>query len=237
MTVVELPGVLDVAVHWSGGKDAALALSRLLRDDRYVVRCLITTVHGTTPVSSVHRLSQHLLQAQADAIGVPLHTVELSGPGLDDYVPLMAATARRLRAAGIDAVAFGDLDHSGAFAYRCELFEPAGLEVLEPLAGLSARECIEAFLCSGISAITVVVDADQLDADRLGVLVDRAFVDSLPDGCDPCGELGEYHSFVFDAPFFAAPVAFTITSRQHIERDIGTSDGPRAFRYWQLHVG
>lgn len=236
MTAVDAPGVIDVAVHWSGGKDAALALSRLLHDDRYAVRRLITTVHGTTPVSSVHQLPQHLLQAQADAIGVPLHTVELSGPGLDDYASLMRATAHRLHATGIDAVAFGDLDHSGALAHRRELFESAGLEVIEPLAGLSARACLEAFLCSGISAITVVVDADQLDADRLGVLLDRAFVDSLPDGCDPCGELGEYHSFVFDAPFFAAPVPFTIMSRQHIRRLIGTSDGPRTFRYWQLHV-
>lgn len=227
---------IRVAVQWSGGKDSAHALGRLLADDRYDVRCLVTTVHGEEPVSSVHDLPLAVLQAQATAIGVPLHPVVLAGPGLEDYPDAMRATARRLQEEGVDAVAFGDLEHSGARQHREALFGPLGLSVVEPLWGLTSAECMEAYLRTGIEARTVVVDADVLGREHLGVVLDRAFVDGLPEGCDPCGELGEYHSVVTDAPWFRHPVDLTVDGVEHVERRIGTTDGVRTFRYWQLRV-
>ena len=227
---------IPIVFCWSGGKDSAHALRRLLDDDRYRVRSLVTTVHGAKQVSSVHELPLRLLWAQAEAIGVPLESVALAGPGLDDYAEVMEQTARRLRDEGVRAIAFGDLESSGALAYRNELFESSGLAVVEPLWGMTSQECMDDFLRSRIDALTVVVDASVLGREHLGAQLDRAFVDALPAGCDPCGELGEYHTFVADAPYFDHPVCFAARDSIYLERRIGTHDGLRTFGYWQLRL-
>ncbi len=227
---------MPIAFQWSGGKDSAHALGRLLLDHRYQVRCLVSTIDRAGSGSTVHGLAERLLRAQARAIGVPLHTVALAGPGLEDYTEVMGDAARRMRAAGIRAVAFGDLDHSGAFDHRVKLFGPAGLSVVEPLAGLTSPECMEDFLQSRIDARIVVVDAAVLGPDHLGAALDRAFVQALPAGCDPCGEFGEYHTFVPYAPYFRRAVTFVVEATECIERRIGTLDGIRSFSYWQLRL-
>ena len=221
-----------VAFHWSGGKDSALALSRLLARDDVVVDRLVTTTHPEREQSTVHGLPVALLQAQAASIGIPLQIVPLPGAGLEGYVDVMAELAVRLRADGIDAFAFGDLSCSGVLEAKQEQFAPAGIEVIEPLWGLSSAEVIEEFLASGISSVTVVVDAAVLAADHVGVAVDRDFVDKLPAGCDPCGEFGEYHTFAHDGPLFHRPIEFSLSPVRHLERTIGTTDGPRTYAYW-----
>lgn len=228
---------VPVAFQWSGGKDSAHALGRLLRDERYEVRSLVTTVDGATGDSTVHQLPATLLQAQAAAIGLPLDLVPLAGEGLGDYAAVMGEVAHRLRQEGVRAVAFGDLEHSGAVDHREALFAPAGLAVIEPLHGMTSPQCLQDFLRSHIEAITVVVDASVLDRSHLGVRLDDAFVASLPDGCDPCGEYGEYHTLVINAPYFRSPVPFTVLDHERIERRIGTTDGVQTFAYWQLRVG
>lgn len=85
---------------------------------------------------------------------------------------------------------------------------------------------------SGVRAVTVVVDAEALDTAHLGVEVDRAFVDALPAGCDPCGELVEYHTFVFDGPMFARPVPFSLVATRRLERTVATTDGPVDYARW-----
>jgi len=227
---------VPVAFHWSGGKDSAHALGRLLDDDRHDVRCLVTTVHASRDESTVHGVPTALLRAQARAIGLPLRTVELGSAGLDDYVAVMERASIRMRDEGIGAVAFGDQKHSGVLAYKQEQFEPLGLEIVEPLWAMSPTECLQDFLASGTRALTVVVDAGVLGRGHLGRAVDRGFVDSLPVGCDPSGENGEYHSFVTDAPYFRHPVPVVPGEVEHIRRTIGTSDGPREYRYWRLHI-
>lgn len=136
----------------------------------------------------------------------------------------------------VQAFAFGDLEHSGAMAYRAAQFGPLDLEVVEPLHGMTTQECSTDFLASGIEAVTVVVDASVLDEGHLGVPLTQHFVASLPPGCDPCGETGEFHTFVSDAPFFRTPVDFTTGQSERVERTIGTSDGLQRFAYWRLHL-
>ncbi|MBB2893281.1 ATP-binding protein [Flexivirga oryzae] len=227
---------IPVAFHWSGGKDSAHALGRLLADERYDVRCLLTTVHASKGESTVHGLPTALLRSQAEAIGLPLRVVELAGAGLDGYVEAMDAQARLLRAEGIAGFAFGDLEHSDVLRHKQAQFGPLGVEVIEPLWGMSPRECVEDFLTTGIQALIVVVDASVLGPSHLGVAVDRAFVDALPEGCDPCGEYGEFHTFVWDAPYFRDPVPFTRGGTERIERRIGTTSGVQEFAYWRLHL-
>ena len=100
----------------------------------------------------------------------------------------------------------------------------------------TAQECIEDFLRSQIEALTVVVDASALGRKHLGVTLDQVFLDALPDGCDPCGEFGEYHTFVSSAPYFRHPIRFAIHETERIERQIGTHDGIKTFAYWQLRL-
>lgn len=221
-----------VAFHWSGGKDSALGLHRLLaRNDLEVVR-LVTTTHPERDQSTVHGLPVDLLEAQAASIGIPLQIVPLPGAGLEGYVDTMRTLAVQLRAEGVDAFAFGDLPASGMLDVKRAQFEPFGIEVIEPLWTLTSHACIEAFLASGIKAVTVVVDAAVLDADRVGVDVDRSFVDRLPARADPCGEFGEYHTFVYDGPILRAPIEFTLDPPRRLEREIRTTDGLRRYAYW-----
>lgn len=221
-----------VAFHWSGGKDSALALATLLRDDDVVVDRLVTTVHRDTGASTVHEIPAELLQAQADSIGLPLQTLAIPGPGLEGYVEAVAEAAATMREEGIDAFAFGDLQSSGVLGHKQDQFGPLGIEVIAPLWEMTSRECIEHFLTSGIRAVTVVVDAAVLGVDAVGMPLDRDFVDALPESADPCGELGEFHSFTFDGPLFRTPVEFTLSPPRRFAQEIGTTEGTRTFTYW-----
>lgn len=220
-----------VAFHWSGGKDSALALTALLADDGVVVDRLVTTVHAGG-ASTVHDIPVDLLQAQADSIGLPLQTVAIPGPGLDGYVDVMDAAAVGMRREGVDAFAFGDLSSSGVLDHKRAQFEPLGIEVLEPLWGLTSHECAGRFLASRIRAVTVVVDAAVLGPESLGVPLDHDFFAGLPDGADPCGELGEFHSFVHDGPLLRTPVDFVLDAPHRVEQEIRTTDGMRTYGYW-----
>jgi uncharacterized protein (TIGR00290 family) len=224
------------AFHWSGGKDSALALSALLADRGVVVDRLVTTIHPERAESTVHGLPVELLEAQARSIGIELQTIPMPGAGLDGYVEVMEETAAQLRSEGIDAFAFGDLTSSGVFRHKQEQFGPLGIEVLEPLWGLTSHECVERFLRSGIRAVTVVVDASVLRKEDVGVEIDRAFVERLPAGVDPCGELGEFHSLAYDGPLFDHPIEFALSEPRRLEREIGTTDGVRRYAYWLVAV-
>ena len=220
------------AFHWSGGKDSALALSTLLAQADVVVDRLVSTTHPERRESTVHGLPVELLEAQARSIGIELQTIPLPGVGLDGYVEVMRTAALQMRREGIDAFAFGDLTCSDVRRHKEEQFGPLGIEVLEPLWGMTSRECIEEFLQSGIQAVTVVVDASVLDKDDVGVRLDRQFIERLPEGADPCGEFGEYHSFAYGGPLFESPIEFSLSAPRRLEREIGTTDGMRRYAYW-----
>lgn len=221
-----------VAFHWSGGKDSALGLSTLLARADLVVDRLVTTTHPERRQSTVHGLPVELLEAQARSIGISLQTIPLPGAGLDGYVDVMRRAAAQMRREGIDAFAFGDLTCSDVRHYKEEQFGPLGIEVLEPLWGMTSRECIEPFLLSGIQAVTVVAEANVLGKHEVGVLVDRQFIDRLPAGADPCGEFGEYHSFAYDGRLFRRPVGFALSAPRRLEREINTTEGMRRYAYW-----
>lgn len=220
------------AFHWSGGKDSALALHTLLTKGDVVVDRLVTTTHPERRESTVHGLPVALLEAQARSIGIGLQTIPLPGSALEGYAETMRVAATQMRREGIDAFAFGDLTCSDVRRHKEAQFAPLGIEVLEPLWGMTSRDCIETFLRSGIRAVTVVVDASVLGKDRVGVPLDRQFVDRLPEGTDPCGELGEYHSFAYDGPVFRWPVEHSLAAPRRLERRIRTTEGVRRYSYW-----
>jgi uncharacterized protein (TIGR00290 family) len=193
---------MTLVLSWSGGKDSALALDALRRAASPPAALLTVVDEGSGRVAH-HGVSRALLEAQAAAAGVGLATVAVpAGAGNAVY-------EARLRAAldGVDAVAFGDLFLADLRAYREERMAAAGKAARFPLWGEDTRALAERFVAAGFRAVLVSVDGAQVPHELLGREFDAALLDALPPGADPCGENGEFHTFVYDGPVFGAPLA------------------------------
>jgi uncharacterized protein (TIGR00290 family) len=193
---------MTLVLSWSGGKDSALALAALQRAGTPPA-ALLTVVDEESGRVAHHGVPRALLEAQAAAAGVDLLTVAVpAGAGNDIY-------EARLRVAldGVDMVAFGDLFLADLRAYREEKLAAAGKAAYFPLWGADTRALAEEFVAAGFRALVVSVDGEQLAHEFLGRELDAAFLAALPAGADPCGENGEFHTFVCAGPVFRAPLA------------------------------
>lgn len=217
---------MRVALSWSGGKDAALALHELRESSDHQVVELVTTVSIATDRTTMHGVRRDLTRAQADAAGLPLRIVELPDDSHEAYDDRMAAAMADLAAAGVDAVAFADLLLEDVRAYREERMAQTDLEPLFPLWGHDTGAVAGAVLEAGIRATLVCVEPDL--ADLACREYDRDLLADLPEGVDPCGENGEFHTFVHTAPSFDERVA--VESAGTVTREV---DG-RPFRYCDL---
>ncbi|AII53099.1 hypothetical protein N008_14075 [Hymenobacter sp. APR13] len=196
-------------MNWSGGKDSALALYHALRDPRYHVTDLLTSVNAHYQRVSMHGVRVALLEQQAQRIGLPLTKLELPEmPDMDDYERLMAATLTPLQAHGIQHAVFGDIYLEDLRHYREQQLARVGMEAVFPLWQRPNADLLREYLDLGFRAVVVCVNEKYLDASFCGRELDADFLRDLPPGVDSCGENGEYHSFVFDAPYFSAPIAF-----------------------------
>jgi len=197
-------------MSWSGGKDSALALYHALRDPRYQVAHLLTSVNAHYARVSMHGVRLALLEAQAARIGRPLTQLRLSEmPAMAEYDAALLASLTGLREQGVTTAFYGDIFLEDLRAYREQQLARAGLRGEFPLWQRPGADLLGEFWALGFRAIVVCVNDRYLDASFCGRLLDAAFVHDLPPGVDPCGENGEYHTFVFDAPYFSAPIAFT----------------------------
>jgi uncharacterized protein (TIGR00290 family) len=196
-----------VLVSWSGGKDSALALHDVRA--AWEVAALLTTVTEEYDRISMHGVRTALLRQQAAALGLPLE-VMLIPPGCpnDEYERRMRAALQRHAAAGVTGVVCGDLFLEDIRRYREERLFTAGLRGLFPLWGRDTRALAERFLDLGFRAVLCCVDTQALPAEFAGREYDAALLAALPVGVDPCGENGEFHTFVYDGPDFARPVAW-----------------------------
>jgi uncharacterized protein (TIGR00290 family) len=205
-------------LSWSGGKDSALALHRLRETDALRVEGLLTTVTDGYDRISMHGVRRALLDAQADAVGLPLRTVRIPpGCSNDEYEARTGAALAAWAAEGGGAVAFGDLFLEEIRAYRERLLGPHPLAPVFPLWGEDTAALARRFVALGFRAVLVCVDPRQLDARFAGRAYDHALLDELPAGVDPCGENGEFHTFVHDGPVFRAPVR--LAPGEVVERD------------------
>jgi uncharacterized protein (TIGR00290 family) len=202
-----------VLLSWSGGKDSALAFAALAQDPTMELVGLLTSVTRGYERVSIHGVRRVLLQAQADALGLPLTEITLQPDCTNvayEAAFLAALSAARNDYGSLDAIAFGDLFLADVRAYRERLLAPTGLTPLFPLWGAPTMELAERCVTSGIDARLVCVDTTQLPASFAGRLFDRELLADLPASVDPCGERGEFHTFVANGPGFADRIAYSV---------------------------
>ena len=206
----------SVVVSWSGGKDSALMLDQLLRDERYKVVALVTTVDAVSQRVSAHGVRRDLVAQQAEAIGLPLLVVELPPqPSNDVYLARFAETLAPLQRAGVSTVSFGDLFLADLRDWRERSFAAIGMPSIFPLWGEPPHALADAFTMRGFAAVLCCVNGVYLDREYLGRLFDARLFASLPDGVDRCGENGEFHTFTFDGPIFREPVRYVIGATRY----------------------
>lgn len=200
-------------MSWSGGKDSALALAALRDDPRYEVVALMTTVTHAYDRISIHGVRRALLNAQSESLGLPVLEIVLdatsSNEAYDAAVERTLGEVRR-RFPAVHRIAYGDLFLEDVRRYREERLSPLGFEGLFPLWGQPTDALARAFVDRGFRARLVCVDTTQLDASFTGREFDHGLLDALPTTVDPCGERGEYHTFVADGPGFSRPVDYRV---------------------------
>jgi uncharacterized protein (TIGR00290 family) len=200
---------VPVVLSFSGGKDSILALQRLRASSEWDVRALLASVVEGEGALAMHEVPERLVALQASSLGVPLVAMRMPrNPANSTYEERLAAALAPLRAQGVQHVAFGDLFLADIRKYRDALMARLGFEVVYPLWGADTRDLARTFVSNGYRGVTVCVDESKLGPEWAGRVLDAAFFDALPAGIDPCGEHGEFHTFVHDGPGFAYPVRF-----------------------------
>ncbi|HVU14358.1 MAG TPA: diphthine--ammonia ligase [Phototrophicaceae bacterium] len=199
--------ISNVIVSWSGGKDSLMALWKL--SPEYQVAALLTNVSAEQNRVSIHGVRRYLIEAQAAALGLPIQFVELPPkPSNAEYEALVTAAIRPFQDEGIHEIVYGDLFLQDIRQYRDAYLQRIGMSGLYPVWGLDTRALIHEFIDAGFKAIITCVDTTQLDGAFAGRVIDNALIAQLPASVDPCGENGEFHTFVYDGPLFRQPVAF-----------------------------
>ncbi|HET9840114.1 MAG TPA: ATP-binding protein [Candidatus Angelobacter sp.] len=205
-------------LSWSSGKDSAWALHLLRRQGEYQITGLITTINSAFDRVAMHGTRRELVEMQAEAAGVPLIKAPLPWPCSNiDYEAAMKQVCDRALAEGVTAMAFGDLFLADIRAYREQQLKGTGLEPVFPLWDLPTDRLAREMITGGLRARLVSVDPKQLDPKFAGREFDLQFLSELPPGVDPCGEKGEFHSFVYDGPMFRRPLP--VSMGETVERD------------------
>lgn len=221
--------------NWSGGKDSCLALHHILADGRFEVRYLLTTVNEAFNRISMHGVREELLVKQAKNIGIPLYQIRLpESPKMEDYENSMHGHLTQLKKEGITHSIFGDIFLEDLKNYREAKLEEVGLKAVFPLWKQDTKAIIREFIALGYK--TVIVCTQEGLEDFCGRVIDEHFIDDLPPGIDPCGENGEFHTFVFDGPIFKSPVPFTLGEKVYktFPSPVNTSAKPAGYWYIDL---
>jgi uncharacterized protein (TIGR00290 family) len=199
-----------LVISWSGGKDSCFALHEIQKTSTFQVAALLTTITRDYDRISMHGVRRSLLEQQASSLGQQLKTVSISkDAGNEEYESNMSQVLMDYRESGVSLVAFGDLFLEDVRAFRERLLAKNDMKGFFPLWQRNTTDLIRDFLDLGYKSIVTCVNGELLDESFAGRMIDYSFLQSLPSHIDPCGENGEYHSFVFDGPIFREPVRFS----------------------------
>ena len=201
----------SVLVAWSGGKDSAIALYEILKSQKYQVCALLTTVSEDDDRVSMHGVRRTLLEQQVDSLGLPLEKVFIPRHASNEELESnMRWVLAQYKAAGVTSVVFGDIFLEDLRQYREGNLAKLEMRGLFPLWKRDTRKLAYSFEPLGFKAVTTCVDTNVLDRRFVGKVIDRQFLSDLPETVDPCGENGEYHSFVYDGPIFKEKISHTL---------------------------
>tara|TARA_B100001059_G_C17809461_1_gene571352 strand:- start:708 stop:1433 length:726 start_codon:yes stop_codon:yes gene_type:complete len=211
--------------NWSTGKDSALALYYLQQDETYSVQQLITTVNTHFNRVTMHGLRLELLTAQTEALNIKSSLIELPEmPSMDTYEDIMLKAVTALKDDNFTHSAFGDIYLEDLKVYRENQLATQNIKTVFPLWKRDTKQLLTEFLALGFKTIVVCANSKYFDQDFVGTIIDENFIDNLPDGVDPCGENGEFHTFCFDGPIFKNPIPFTIGDKVYREYNAPKTD-------------
>ena len=212
-----------ILLAWSSGKDSAWALHILRQQDQYEIAGLMTTFNAAFDRVAMHSTRRALVEMQAEAAGLPLISAPIPWPCSNaDYEAAMKLVCDRALAQGVTAIAFGDLFLTDVRAYRERQLKDTGLEPLFPIWGIPTQQLAQEMISAGLRAKLVCVDPKQISSSFIGRDFDQTLLHDLPAGADPCGENGEFHSFVYAGPMFnreAFSREIAIVTGEKVERD------------------
>ncbi len=225
-----------ITVSWSGGKDAALALDHVFNSNEFEVvslHCIITSETGRV---GLHGVREQLIDEQARAIGIPLVKSYLTQDASNHaYEEMVSGLYRSFHDEGITHILFGDILLEDLKTYREALLRKADLEPMFPLWGRSSRACVEAVVERGFRTIICAANETCYTHGFLGRIIDADVIRQLPGGVDASGENGEFHTFVFDAPYFKSAVAFSlgeVTSQTYTVNTINLLNDAGTVRFY-----
>lgn len=206
-----------ISISWSGGKDSAMALHRLIQQQEFDIVELHTVFESSTQSVGIHNIPQHLIEAQASRLGLPLTRLYLDKRPMA-YQKLMTDYYKKLKSEGVEHVMFGDIFLEDLKDFREMMLKSAGIKGVYPLWKEPSRELISEFFDLGFESVLYAVDAKFIDRKNCGKHISAPFIKHNPD-IDPCGENGEYHSFVVNGPIFESKIKVSsknVYSQEHI---------------------
>jgi uncharacterized protein (TIGR00290 family) len=209
---------MKTLISWSSGKDSAWMLHVLKQDPSVEIGGLLTTMNEQFDRVAMHAVRRRLLEAQADAAGVRLRTVQLPWPCTNEqYEDRMRVAVAQAVAEGFTHVAFGDLFLEDVRKYREQKLAGTGLTPIFPIWGIPTDELAQRMVDGGLRSVLTCINPKHLNRSFAGRQFNRELLDDLPAGVDKCGERGEFHSFAWDGPMFNNPVAIEVG--EVVERD------------------
>ena len=207
-----------VLMSWSTGKDSAWSFYQLQQQPEYELVGLFCTINKKFSRTAMHAVRVELLQMQADQIGMPLDIIEIPHPCTDaEYESIMQDFVDDVKKRDVEYFAFGDLYLQDIRDYRVDKLKESGITPIFPLWKHPTDKLALEMIRGGLRAVITCVDPKQLNGDFVGREYNQKFLDDLPENVDPCGENGEFHSFVFEAPMFNEKINVSVAKK--IERD------------------
>lgn len=207
--IVPMDSKKKVTISWSGGKDAAFALYKILLSGGYEVVNLYTVINKETKRVGLHGVREELIDLQAAAVGFPLHKIYVdSASDNEAYEHAMHRFYHKCKHEGIDVIVFGDIFLEDLKQYREKLLSAFSIQALYPLWKIDTSLLIQDFMHTGFKSVVCSANTSFFPKEKLGAVIDANFLDQLPADVDPCGENGEFHTLVIDGPLFKAPLAF-----------------------------
>jgi len=205
-------------ISWSTGKDSAWAYYKVSQQSEYNIVGLFCTVNKKFSRTAMHAVRIELLKMQADSIGLPLEIIEIPYPcSNEDYERIMGGFVEKVKLKNIECFVFGDLFLEDIRDYRIDKLKNTGITPIFPLWDMPTDELAQEMIEQGLKAVITCIDPKQLDKKYVGQIFDHVFLKSLPDHVDPCGENGEFHSYVFEGPMFNKDIKIVVGER--VERD------------------